>query len=126
VEINNIEEDNSNKTQGNVSGYFNAVYLKYYYISLAVFVAGIIINYFSDKADKPEIGFWAGVAMLVFVPPFTAVGAFIGRKFRDYTKPDFIMTSGAAETFKTKLFWQFGPQIIGWFISLMIVSNIVG
>ena len=126
MDTNHIKNDDFDENQKGNEGYFNAIYLKYYYVSLGVFVVSIIINFFSDRADSPDIGFWAGLGLLIFVPPITAAGAFVGRKFRDYTKPDFITTSGAVETFKAKLFWQFGPQVIGWFVALMIVSNIVG
>lgn len=119
-------KQSSAETNEVINSFFESMYFKHYLISLCLWIAMLIINIFNDRRDAPDIGFWFGMATILFVPPFTALGSFIGQKFRDFTKPDFIMTSGATETFKAKIFWMFGPQVIGWFIALMIIGNIVG
>jgi hypothetical protein len=124
MEMNELEQQDSNNIK-DIPSFFEGLFFKHYLISLALWVLIVIFNAFSDRRDAVDIGFWLGLGMLIVVPPFTALGSFLGRKFRDFTKPDFIMTSGAAETFKTKIFWMFGPQVIGWFIAVMIVSSIV-
>ncbi|MGU3233074.1 hypothetical protein [Vibrio cholerae] len=118
----NAQGNNNQKFSSSLS---ESLFFKHYLISLFLWIAIVIFNVFSDRRDAVEIGFWMGLGMIILVPPFTALGSYVGRKFRDFTKPDFIMTSGAAETFKAKLFWKFGPQVIGWFVAAMIVSNIV-
>lgn len=118
-------EGNKLKQVENENGFFGSLYFKHYLISLCLWVLIIIVNAFSDRRDSPDIGFWFGMVILLLAPPVTALGSFIGRKFRDFTKPDFILTSGAAETFKAKIFWMYGPQVIGWFVAIIILDSII-
>jgi hypothetical protein len=56
----------------------------------------------------------AGKTMLITVPAIFVLlmvpAWWLGDAFRRFTKPDWITTSGAMNTFYVKLFWMFGPQ----------------
>jgi hypothetical protein len=57
------------------------------------------------------------------------LGCFLGNKLRLALHPDFVITSGFMDLLKEKLFWRFGPQLvgalIGWGIGIGIVGGIV-
>jgi hypothetical protein len=118
------EENESIAGSTDITSFLSPVYIKYYFISLIFMFVIMVYSFFSSNPEIPEIGFWKGLLILIIIPPVTALGAFIGRLFRDYTRPDFILTSGAGDTFKTKLFWSFGPQLIGWFLTLLVMDNL--
>jgi hypothetical protein len=63
------------------------------------------------------------LAFLLSATFFTTIGVHLGDAFRRFVKPDMIFTSGAVETFKTKIFWLIGPQFIGWIIGYMATSG---
>ena len=121
-EINQNDDDIDSDEESPIS----PIYIKYYFISLAFFVFSLLVMIFGDNPEAPDIGFWQGIMILIIVPPVTALGAFIGLKVRNFLQPDFFLTSGAVETLKIKLFWKFGPQIIGWIIAVALLGNIIG
>ena len=109
-----LESDRMNKNSD--------VFLAHLLTSFILWFAMLVIVAFTKGG--PRFSFWFGLGILIVAPIITAFGSFSGRKFRDFTKPDFIVTSGVFDTFKTKIFWKIGPQFIGWFIGAMLVENI--
>ena len=69
-------------------------------------------------------------AFIILATFFTSVAVVIGDAFCRFTKPDMFMSSGAADTFKQKIFWKVGPQSIGWFIGYIattgFMANVLG
>ncbi len=100
------------------------IYIKYYFISLIFFAFAIVYSWFSSQHQS--LGFFQSLALIIVAPPIGALGAYLGEKFREFAKPDVIRTKNTAELVKAKLFWKFGPQIIGWLIAVMILGNIIG
>ena len=97
------------------------IYLKYVVAGLVLAVASIVYAMFSPKVS---IGFLGSIYYLIAVPFFIGTGAYLGHLVRDYTQPDFIMTSGLGDTFKQKVFWKMGPQLIGAFLGLMATDGL--
>jgi hypothetical protein len=58
------------------------------------------------------------------------IGCVIGNKIRLAIHPDFVFESGFMGLLRERLFWRFGPQLIGAFIGLtlglMLVCMILG
>lgn len=60
--------------------------------------------------------------MILSIPLYFScilIGSLIGEAVRKFTKPENVYTSGVIDTLKTKLFWIFGPQLIGGIIGLL-------
>jgi len=58
--------------------------------------------------------------MAVLVLPLSFFGSFLGNKIRLWIHPDFLITDGFMGLIKEKLFWRFGPQLIGGLIGFII------
>lgn len=77
-----------------------------------------------------EIGFWGGILFIVFATLFTTIGVFIGDALRRFAMPDAFFSTGFVDTIKQKLFWGFGPQVIGWIVGIVVtngfLANVLG
>ncbi|WGW01303.1 hypothetical protein QF117_10935 [Vibrio sp. YMD68] len=96
---------------------------RYYLITFAL--TGCMVLTLVFKGEIGQLGFLGVALLLTVLPPTMALGAYIGKLFRDFCKPDFIMTSGAAETFKVKVFWMCGPQLIGAGVGFLLINNVL-
>ena len=57
---------------------------------------------------------------------FCTIGATIGNALRVFALPDaFFTTSGFFGIIKTRLFWMFGPQLVGFFIGFVLAVSAV-
>ncbi len=54
----------------------------------------------------------------------TGTGAFIGRLFLDFVRPDIYLTTGAVDAFYKRVFWSIGPQFIGGLIGFMATQGV--
>lgn len=93
---------------------FLGVHLIYWI--LAIF--GSLIAFLDDSIPVAIVSFAFGVAGGI-------LGAVIGNKIRVYTHPNAILTSGIADTFKQRIFWQIGPQLIG-VIAGVLIGLVIG
>lgn len=89
-------------------------------ICFSIFLALTVIALFSSSV---HLGFFGYIAFLISGTFFTTIGVSIGDAFRRFTMPDAILTSGAGETFKAKIFWAIGPQAIGFFLGWMATNG---
>lgn len=52
------------------------------------------------------------------------IGAVIGNALRIYGMPDMYFTDGTLwDSIKTRFFWTYGPQIIGFFVILFLLQK---
>ncbi|MGL1931802.1 MAG: hypothetical protein OCC45_08585 [Desulfotalea sp.] len=72
---------------------------------------------------EANLAFKEGIAFFVFGSIFTTITVFIADLLRIFAAPDIILTGGFSDSLKTKLFWKFGPQGIGWVIGLLITNG---
>lgn len=89
-------------------------------ICFAIFLALTLVAVFSSKV---HLGFFGNIALLLSGTFFTTIGVVIGDAFRHFAMPDAFLSSGAMETFKTKIFWMIGPQVIGWIIGIIATKS---
>jgi hypothetical protein len=96
-------------------------YTKYLLISYALSVVVTLTQAFSKTNTYSFIEhvYFLG-ATGVFVGSF----AYVGKLFRYFVMPDAILTSGAGDTFKQKIFWMIGPQVIGAVIGLIATHGL--
>lgn len=90
-------------------------------VILAVVVGGFLM--FGDLERSSNLSVMEGITFIFFSALFTTVAVFVADLIRIYTMPDAIFTSGLSHTLKTKLFWKFGPQCIGWLIGFMLAGS---
>lgn len=96
-------------------------YTKYLLISYALSVIVTATQAFSKTNAYSLI---EQVYFLVATGIFVGSFAYLGKLFRDFVMPDAILTSGAADTFKQKIFWMIGPQVIGAVIGLIATHGL--
>lgn len=81
-------------------------------------------------ASSARIGFWPWIAFLFSGSVFIGIGSYLGSLFLQFVRPDTYLTSGAFDSFKKKIFWSIGPQLIGGFIGYMgcngFLINVLG
>jgi hypothetical protein len=57
--------------------------------------------------------------------PLAFIGSIIGNKIRLWLHPDFVIASGFWGLLKEKLFWRFGPQLIGAVIGSSLGAGLI-
>jgi hypothetical protein len=71
----------------------------------------------NESADGRWVRYFSGSLVLggafIYARYLHGVAYRVADWFRRYTKPDWIATRGAVETFKKRIFWEIGPQFIG-------------
>jgi hypothetical protein len=98
-------------------------FIKHAAICFGIFFVITLISVFSPKVN---IGFFGNVALLLSGTFFTTIGVALGDLFRRIARPDIFLSSGAVESFKTRIFWAVGPQFIGWIIGYMCTNGFMG
>lgn len=92
-----------------------------------IFGAITLLVVFSSKV---HLGFFGNIALFLSGAIFTTIGVVIGDAIRHFVAPDAFLSSSATETFKTKIFWMIGPQVIGWIIGYIaangFMKNVLG
>ena len=79
------------------------------YIIMIIFLFGLYQKGFIPTIGTLAIGY---------------VGAVIGNALRIYGMPDMYFTDGTLwGSLKTRFFWSYGPQIIGFFIALFFMQG---
>jgi hypothetical protein len=96
-------------------------YTKYLLISYAFSVVLTATRAFS-KTDP--YSFLEHTYFLIAMGAFVASFAYAGKMFRDFVMPDAVLTTGAVDTFKQKVFWMVGPQIIGAVIGMIATHGL--
>lgn len=96
-------------------------FTKYLLVSYALSVVITISRAFS-KIET--LSFVEHVYFLLATGVFVASFAYVGKLFRDFVMPDAMITSGALESFKQKVFWMIGPQVIGGLIGLFATHGL--
>lgn len=96
-------------------------YTKYLLISYALAVVITLSRAFSKNAT---LSLLEHVYYLLATGFFVGSFAYLGKLFRDFVMPDAILTSGAGDTFKQKVFWMVGPQVIGAVIGLIATEGL--
>jgi hypothetical protein len=94
--------------------------------ALICFVIFFIITLISVFSPRVHLGFFGNIALLLSGTFFTTIGVALGDLFRRIAQPDAFLSSGAMDTFKTKIFWAIGPQFIGWLIGYMCTKGFMG
>jgi magnesium-transporting ATPase (P-type) len=102
---------------------FKNIIIKNTLICSAIFIVITLVSAFSSKS---HLGFFGYIALLLSGTFFTSLCVVIADVFRHFTKPDMFLSSGAMETFKTKIFWMIGPQVIGWIIGIICTNGFMG
>jgi hypothetical protein len=98
-------------------------FIKHAAICFGVFFIITLISVFSPKV---HLGFFGNISLLLSGTFFTTIGVALGDLFRRIARPDLFLSSGAMETFKTKIFWTIGPQVIGWIMGYICTSGFMG
>jgi hypothetical protein len=92
------------------------------FVALINFITRLGLGYlfFLLLKSQPELyslGNWMTVlAITLYVLVWHTLFWFIGKKFRDFTHPETILTSGSIDTFGQRIFWMIGPQVTSVFI----------
>jgi|GEM_PF-867868 len=101
--------------------------VKHAMICAGISLAISLLLLFSGKA---HVGFLGHVAWLLSGTVFTTIGVSIGEAIRRFVQPDMILTTDAMDTFRKKVFWRVGPQVIGWIIGYIatmgFLRNVLG
>lgn len=66
-------------------------------------------------------GFLSALAQLIACATLLPIAWKIGDLFCKFTMPDFLLSSGAVDTFSKKLFWKVGPQLLAVIISWLFI-----
>lgn len=102
-------------------------YIQYLILSFVLMLLMFLATVFNSHV---AVGFWGWVAFLFSGTLLTGTGAFFGRLFLDFVRPDVYLTSGAVDAFYKRVFWSIGPQFIGGLIGLMatqgFMANVLG
>lgn len=98
-----------------------SIYIKYITLTFISVIALLILAAFSKGGS---IAFTQYIYYIFAGTFFIGTGIFLGKLFRDFTQPDAFLTSGAVDTFKTKIFWMIGPQVIGAIIGLIATEGL--
>lgn len=53
------------------------------------------------------------VLLVALAIPLAALGWWLGNAFRNFTRPQYLVTRNAIHTFYSKVFWLIGPQVLG-------------
>lgn len=96
-------------------------YIKYLLISYAFAVVITVTNALSKTSIYSLL---EHVYFLVSTGIFVGSFAYLGKLVRDFVVPDAIVTNGAVDTFKQKVFWMIGPQVIGGVIGLIATHGL--
>lgn len=83
--------------------------------------AVLFMGVLSEDLNNQQIGTVISKIPLFFI--FILVGSLIGEGIKNFTKPDNVYTSSLLDTLKTKLFWMFGPQLIGAILGMLIAVS---
>lgn len=78
------------------------------------FIVSIVMCTFNDSAMVLQAGFWAKCCAIIIGSVLGAVGAVIGDALRKFARPDQVYTTGGFfHLIGLRLFWGWGPQVIG-------------
>lgn len=86
-------------------------------LSLAITISRIF-----SKVDS--LGILEHVYYFISTGFFVGTFAFLGKLVRDFVMPDAIVTNSAMDSFKQKLFWSVGPQVIGAVIGFIATEGL--
>lgn len=96
-------------------------YTKYFLIS---YVLSAVLTTTQAFSKTNTYGISEHVYFFIATGIFVGSFAYVGKLFRDFVMPDTIVTSGATDTFKQKIFWLIGPQVIGAVIGLIATHGL--
>lgn len=96
-------------------------YTKYLLISYGLSVA-ITVTQVLSKTNPHT--FIEQLYFLISTGLFVGSFAYLGKLVRDFVLPDAIVTTGAVDSFKQKVFWAIGPQVIGALIGFMATQGL--
>lgn len=96
-------------------------YTHYLFASFSLSLAITITRIFS-KTDS--LGMLEHVYYLIATGIFVGSFAFIGKLVRDFLMPDSILTTSAVDTFKQKVFWMIGPQVVCGVLGLIATHGL--
>jgi hypothetical protein len=104
-----------------IYGDFMKTYTKYLFIAYALSLVITITRVFSKTET---LSFLEHVYFFIATGAFVGSFAYVGKIFRDFVMPDAMMSSGALDTFKQKVFWMIGPQVIAGIIGLFATHGL--
>ena len=93
--------------------------------SAAIFILTIFVVWNAGPPNFQPAGFLAKLFAVILGTAFGVTGVVIGDVARKFARPDAFFSSGMIDTIQTKLFWMFGPQLIGMFVGMLIGIKIV-
>lgn len=87
--------------------------------AIAAVVVSILFVTVNNSPMVLGAGFWAKFLAVVVGSILGLIGALIGDAIRNFAHPDAVYTSGGMfSLIWIKLFWMFGPQVIGLVVGI--------
>lgn len=119
MEGNNIEE----QSVGSSGALLQAVILYAVLAAIAAFIHAYTYDGIVQKKFVIQVTFWVRAGIFITGTIGGTLGMLVGRLFRDWVRPDFILTGdGVKGLVKARLFWAVGPQLIGMLVGLLMLS----
>jgi len=88
-------------------------FLRYFWT--LVFILLTLLAYAQDNSLNASLNFTAAIIYFLFL---NKISWNLSNSIRKWIMPEVILTRGAVDAFKQKLFWHIGPQ---WFSSMTFV-----
>ncbi|MDO8330321.1 MAG: hypothetical protein Q7T36_07620 [Fluviicoccus sp.] len=93
---------------------------------IASFGFAVFIHIFNNAHMITSASFLAKCFSIIVATVLGTIGAAIGDAVRKFAMPDGILTSGGmGSLIWNKLFWMFGPQVIGMVLGVLIGAVLV-
>lgn len=96
----------------------------YIHYLLASFGLSLILTITRIASKTEPLSLLEQIYFFVATGFFVGSFAYLGKLVRDFVMPDAIVTTSAVDSFKQKLFWAIGPQVIGAVIGFMATQGL--
>lgn len=96
--------------------------LRQYQLCTALFACFTLYALFGTSR---HLGFVWYVLTFVVGSFCTGTGVVAGDAFRRFVHPDVLLATNSLDMFKQRLFWLFGPQLIGWVVGFWLYKTVM-
>lgn len=96
----------------------------YKHYLLASFGLSLVISITRIVSKTDSLSLLEHIYFFVATGLFVGSFSYLGKLVRDFVMPDAIVTTSAVDSFKQKLFWSIGPQVIGAVIGFMATQGL--
>lgn len=94
--------------------------------AITAIITSIIVITFNNSALVLGAGFFMKALAVVVGSALGLTGALLGDGIRKFAHPDAVYTTGGMFSLVwTKLFWMWGPQVIGLIVGVLLGSALV-